>query len=251
MQPGDSLTRDSDGFRQRGTQVTRLETFVDAAFAFSLTLLVISFNDLPDTVAELRVALRRVPTFVLCFVMLAMFWAAHNRWSRRFGLEDARAMLLSLAFVLVVLVYVYPLRMVISSFLSMLSGGWLPNELGFDPQHPVLDAQTAFVVYSLGFGLLSWIMWRLNVHAIKQPHPVPLDEMERYQAQSDIGSHRILTATAVLSLLASTVVLVFDLQAGPWVGMAMWVYAPLSVVMPAYWTRRGRRQPTVSRGPGA
>ena len=45
------------GFRLRGQQVTRLETFVDAAFAFSLTLLVIFFNDLPDTVAELRDAL--------------------------------------------------------------------------------------------------------------------------------------------------------------------------------------------------
>lgn len=250
MQPGDSLTRDSDGFRQRGTQVTRLETFVDAAFAFSLTLLVISFNDLPDTVAELRVALRRVPTFVLCFVMLAMFWAAHNRWSRRFGLEDARAMLLSLAFVLVVLVYVYPLRMVISSFLSMLSGGWLPNELGFDPQHPVLDAQTAFVVYSLGFGLLSWIMWRLNAHAVRQPHALPLDEVERYLAQSDIGSHRILTGTALLSLLASAVVLAFDLCSGWWVGLPMWVYASLAVVMPVYWTGRGKRQLAMARGQG-
>jgi uncharacterized membrane protein len=248
MQPGDCLTRDSDGFRQRGTQVTRLETFVDAAFAFSLTLLVISFNDLPDTVAELRAALRRVPTFVLCFAMLAMFWAAHNRWSRRFGLEDARAMLLSLAFVLVVLVYVYPLRMVISSFLAMLSGGWLPNELGFDPQHPVLDAQTAFMVYSLGFGLLSGIMWWLNAHALSQSHPVPLDEGERYQVRSDIGSHRILTATALLSLLASIIVLAFDLRSGWWVGLPMWVYASLGVVMPAYWTARGRRQPPKPHG---
>ncbi len=61
------------GFRRRGHQVTRTETFVDAAFAFSLTLLVIFHNDLPQTVAELRAALLRVPTFVLCFAMLALF----------------------------------------------------------------------------------------------------------------------------------------------------------------------------------
>jgi uncharacterized membrane protein len=33
--------------RQRGEQVTRLETFVDAAFAFAMTLLVVSFDAMP------------------------------------------------------------------------------------------------------------------------------------------------------------------------------------------------------------
>jgi hypothetical protein len=54
-----------DGFRMRGQQVTRLETFVDAAFAFSLTLLVIFYNALPDTVAELAHALRRADHLAL------------------------------------------------------------------------------------------------------------------------------------------------------------------------------------------
>ena len=54
--------------RLRGRDVTRLESFVDASFAFSLTLLVIVFNDLPETIAELRTAMRRVPTFAACFV---------------------------------------------------------------------------------------------------------------------------------------------------------------------------------------
>ena len=40
-----------DGFRLRGQSVTRLETFVDAAFAFALTLLVIAGDDLPDSFA--------------------------------------------------------------------------------------------------------------------------------------------------------------------------------------------------------
>ena len=162
-----AMNRDASGFRLRGEQVTRLETFVDAAVAFSLTLLVIFTNDLPNTAAELREALKKVPTFVACFAVLMMFWSAHNRWSRRFGLEDAHSTVLSLGFVLVVMVYVYPLRMVISSFLSLLSGGWLPNELGFGPHSMMRDLQTAFIVYSLGFGLLAWVLWRLNVHALR------------------------------------------------------------------------------------
>ena len=40
------------GFRQRGLDMTRVEAFTDAAFAFSLTLLVISFDELLGTFGE-------------------------------------------------------------------------------------------------------------------------------------------------------------------------------------------------------
>ena len=39
--------RAGNGLLLRGRQVTRIETFVDAALAFSLTLLVLFQNDLP------------------------------------------------------------------------------------------------------------------------------------------------------------------------------------------------------------
>jgi uncharacterized membrane protein len=245
----DQAIRDASGFRQRGHQVTRTETFVDAAFAFSLTLLVIFHNDLPQTAAELRAALLRLPTFVLCFAMLALFWAAHNRWSRRFGMDDARSVVLSLAFVLVVLVYVYPLRMVISSFLAMLTGGALPSELGFDPARQMLDLQTTFIVYSAGFLLLAFIIWLLNRHALGHAHALPLDAEERYQTRSEIGSHAVLAGTALLSLCLSLLILASG--AAGWLvgGLPMWVYATLSLSMPLYWMRRDRSRP--SRGADA
>lgn len=240
----DQAIRDASGFRQRGHQVTRTETFVDAAFAFSLTLLVIFHNDLPQTAAELRSALLRLPTFVLCFSMLALFWAAHNRWSRRFGMDDARSVVLSLAFVLVVLVYVYPLRMVISSFLAMLTGGALPSELGFDPARQMVDLQTTFIVYSAGFFLLSFIIWWLNRNALRQAHAVPLDEEERYQTRSEIGSHAVLAGTALLSLCLSLLILASGAQGWLVGGLPMWVYATLSLTMPLYWMRRDRNRPS-------
>lgn len=42
-----------DGFRLRGTEMTRLETFLDAAFAFATTLLVISVGSIPENYQEL------------------------------------------------------------------------------------------------------------------------------------------------------------------------------------------------------
>ncbi|GAA4859098.1 TMEM175 family protein [Luteimonas vadosa] len=237
--------RDGDGFRLRGQHATRLETFIDASFAFSLTLLVISYNQLPDTVAELRQALMRVPTFIASFALIAMFWNAHHRWSRRFGLHDGWTTLLGLAMVLTVLVYVYPLRMVISSFLSLLSGGWLPSELGVGTSGQLADVQAAFIIYSVGFGLLAWIMWRLNVHALRHADALALDDNERHQLGTEAGVYRILFWVAVLSILASLLVLwiapAFDRRIMLLAGLPMWLYAALSVVMPLYAMRRGRQ----------
>ena len=98
-----------DGFRLRGEAVTRLETFVDAAFAFAVTLLVVSFGSVPGTFAELMDAVRRVPAFFAGFALLVMYWAAHDRFSRRFGFEDGVVVTLSLMLVAVVLVYIFAL----------------------------------------------------------------------------------------------------------------------------------------------
>ncbi|KGQ18186.1 Transglutaminase [Lysobacter dokdonensis DS-58] len=233
------------GFRLRGQQVTRVETFVDAAFAFSLTLLVIFYNELPDTVAELRDALKRVPTFAVCFLLLSLFWTSHNRWSRLFGLEDAKSTVLSLAFVLVVLVYVYPLRMVTSSGLSLLTGGFVPSELGMDRSQWMLDLQTAFIVYGLGFGVLSWLLWRLNAHALRRADDLSLDAHERFHAQSEVGVYALMTACAFGSVLVS-----FAMLAAPatWlnnftVGLPMWLYSVMGGLLWTYRARRGRVAP--------
>jgi hypothetical protein len=225
---------------------TRLQTFVDAAFAFALSLLVISHNQLPDTVAELREALLRVPSFIACFTLIAMFWAAHHRWSRRRPREDGLDTLLSLGLVLVVLVYVYPLRMVISSFLSVLSGGWLPSELGLDPASRLEDLQTAFAIYGIGFGMMAAVIWALNLHALRGEAGATLDPDARFEVGTEAGVHLILMLSAAVSVGLSLLLLVLD----PLVerrmlalaGLPMWVYATLGVAIPVYVAVRERRR---------
>lgn len=67
-----ALRLDSSGFRLRGDQTTRIETFTDAAFAFSLTLLVISAAP-PGSFDELRTALAGIPAFLLSATQLMLF----------------------------------------------------------------------------------------------------------------------------------------------------------------------------------
>src|SRR6266404_6678168 len=76
------------GFRLRGIEMTRLETFIDAAFAFAISMLVIAAQQIPDNIQALLGAFRNVPTFVCSIAVLGIFWRGHWLWSRRYGLED-------------------------------------------------------------------------------------------------------------------------------------------------------------------
>ena len=56
--------------------MTRLETFIDAAFAFAISMLVIAAQQIPDNIQALLAAFRNVPTFVCSIAVLGIFWRA-------------------------------------------------------------------------------------------------------------------------------------------------------------------------------
>src|SRR6266480_2820496 len=95
-----------NGFRLRGLEMTRLETFIDAAFAFAITMLVIAAQQIPDDIASLLAAFKNVPTFVCSIAVLGIFWRGHWLWSRRYGLEDGISILISWALLVTILIYI-------------------------------------------------------------------------------------------------------------------------------------------------
>ena len=90
------------GFRWRGAEVTRLEGFSDAVFAFSVTLLVVSL-EVPKTYAELIDAMRGFVSFGVCFALLANIWFNHVRFFRRYGLQTPWVVFLNCALLFFVL----------------------------------------------------------------------------------------------------------------------------------------------------
>jgi uncharacterized membrane protein len=99
----------SPGFRPRGTDVTRIEGFSDAVFAFALTLIVVSL-EVPHTFEELMRSVRGFPAFAISFVFLMQIWFKHYGFFRRYGLQDMPTRLLNAALLFIVLFYVYPLK---------------------------------------------------------------------------------------------------------------------------------------------
>lgn len=205
------MRNDEDGAGWRGHGVTRLEAFVDAAFAFAVTLLVISVERIPDSMGGLLQALKNVPAFAASFAMLAMFWYAHVRWSRRYRLGTVPATLLSLLLVFLVLVYVYPLRLLLGTFFGWITGGWLPMPLSdADGPRPLAFM---FVFYGLAFASMSACIGGLYVLAWRARGRLGLDGEAASNAAGEVASH---TCFVLVSLLSVLIALLLTDQSRSW-----------------------------------
>ncbi len=199
-----------DGFRERGAQVTRLEAFVDAAFAFAVTLLVIRVGAVPDTIGEMIEALKGIPAFAASFALIAMFWSAHHTWSRRYGLDDGYGQFLSLLLVFLVLVYVYPLRMMFG-----VAFGWASQVL---PEAwrirgvadlAVPDLQQMYIVYAIAWSTLGLVVVLLYRHAWNRRVALELSFEEQVATRVELARWWLVPALGALSL-ALALLLPFD-----------------------------------------
>ncbi|MDT0596115.1 TMEM175 family protein [Glaciecola petra] len=185
------------GFRLRGLEVTRLDTFVDAAFAFVLTLLVISFDEIPSNYTEMLDAIKRIPAFAASFAVLMMFWRQHRNWSRRYGLENSQTILYSLLLIFIVLVYVYPLRMLFEGMFTNLSSGYLASSYQFNTY---AEFRWMFIFYSAGFCAMSLMIALLYRAASKSADLLLLDNFERLKTKAEMYSWTIAIGFAAVSM---------------------------------------------------
>src|SRR5437879_12975659 len=118
----DSLPR-LKGFRLRGMDMTRLETFIDAAFAFAISMLVIAAQQIPDNIQTLLAAFKNVPTFVCSIAVLGIFWRGHWLWSRRSGLEEGASILISWAMIVTIRIFLYPFKAIFGAMWFLISSG--------------------------------------------------------------------------------------------------------------------------------
>ncbi len=249
MKPTDQVG--ADGFVDRGALTTRTETFVDAAFAFAVTLLVVMVDAVPGNVDELRNAFKAVPAFAASFAIIAMFWYSHHRWSRRFGLEDGVTVMLSLLLVFLVLVYVYPLRMLTASLFHWLSGGWLAAGFSLNSARDLLDI---YVAYGFGFAALSGVLWLLYMHAWRLRDRLGLSAEERIGTRIELRANALIASTGLLS---AVVALTLPARDSVWLLMAPGLCYNLLLLLPWLLRRQQRHLESIegaaplSRAPSA
>jgi uncharacterized membrane protein len=216
---------DKDGFRQRGLEMTRIETFTDAAFAFAVSLLVISTQSVPTSYDELINAILGLPAFAVTFLLVMSFWYGHWQWSRRFGLEDKGTIVLSCALVFLTMTYVYPLKFVVALAARFYSRDRLSYEFVFPGLDQLYDL---FAIYGLGYAAMAGSIALLNGHALRRRDELQLDEREIFITRSTIGAWII-----VASVGAACALMAFVAPVSPFV-WPVWTFLLLPVVMPLY-----------------
>lgn len=174
--PHDHLAK--DGFRLRGTAMSRIDGFSDVVFGFALTLLVVSL-EVPRTYNEFHAALLGFLPFALCFLFLILIWVQHFRFFRRYGLHDLGTVWINSTLLFAVLFYVYPLK-----FLSSVATG-KPVAPGVFTD--LYQAREMMIVYSLGFAAIYFCIAALYFNAWRQRHQLRLNPLEATITLSDFS----------------------------------------------------------------
>lgn len=219
-------------FRIRGESITRLETFFDAAFAFSITMLVISVGSIPENYADLVLAIKKVPSFALSFAGITWIWMGHRRWSKWFGLEDGPSIIITLSLIFVMLVYIYPLRLIFSAMLSWITGNWLPSEFLLTENFQLTDL---FVFYGVGFFALCGLLAMLFKHALLKKQALGLSPLEMLKTRSEYIQWSVAAFTGLFSAIFA---LVMPLSLAVFAAFA---YSTLAISMPILSIMYGRK----------
>src|SRR5256886_5587237 len=218
----DSLPR-LEGFRLRGMEMTRLETFIDAAFAFAISMLVIAAQQIPDIIQTLLAAFKNVPNFVCSIAVLGIFWRCHWLWSRRYGLEDGASILISWAMIVTILIFIYPLKAIFGSMWYLLSGGQVGQRLSLHTTES--QARTIFAIYALGLIAISAEILLLNFRAWQLREPLRLNERETLVTRGELSGWSIPVGVGIVSLVFALTLPAEQIQ---WSG---WVYASMIILV--------------------
>jgi uncharacterized membrane protein len=228
---GKVMSEQHDASRAGRVEAHRMDGFIDAAFAFAVSVLAIAGAEVPHSLHDLLLDLDRIPGFACSFVTLLMFWHRHVRWRDRFRLHDGISTVLSLALVFFALIFVYPLNMLFQAFFSSLYASFahqaLPNEPAIGSMH---ELKALYICYGLAYACMVGCIALLYRHSVRHSH---LSHAEQIEARRILYIQLGSIAVALCSLLAA---LPMSETAGAWASLPGYMYGLLGVV---YW-RAGR-----------
>jgi uncharacterized membrane protein len=216
-----------DGFRLRGTAMSRVDGFSDVVFGFALTLLVVSL-EVPHTFEELSRSPDGFIPFAICFLLLILIWYSHYKFFRRFGLHDLRTIAINAALLFVVLFYVYPLKFLF----TVLASGWLDGEAtGIRTSG---EMRELMLLYGIGFSAIYLLFAALYANAWHQRRTLHLNPTEQFLTRSSIVEYLLRASVGLLSIAVALLV-------PPRLsGIAGMMYVLLAAVGPLHgrWERR-------------
>lgn len=218
---------DRHGFRIRGHEVQRIETFSDAVFAFAVTLLIVSL-EVPKSFDDLLISMRGFFAFAICFTLLMLIWYEQHVFFRRYALDDVWTMVLNSMLIFIVLFYVYPLKFVFSLLFGDMIYGADKNP------HSIREAQVPelFVIYGIGYLVIYLIFFFLYAHVLRRRGHLQLTPLEEFDTKTKMYAQLTMV---VIGFCAVILALTLPAKlAGLW---GWWYF----VIPPAIWMLHARR----------
>ena len=209
-----------EGFRWRGEDVSRVEAFTDAVFAFAVTLLVVSL-EVPKTFDELLVDMRGFFAFAICFALLLFVWYDHYKFYRRYGLNDTPTLWLNSVLLFLVLFYVYPLKFVFTLWMDQLFG-FSENEMIEASQVPLL-----MLIYGAGFVTIQLVFVLMYLRAYRLRTVLELDALELSVTREELQGFLLNVAVGLLSM---AIAVLGGVDAIAWAGYAYILLFPLQTI---------------------
>ena len=164
-----------EGFRWRGSDISRVESLSDAVFAFSVTLLIVS-TEVPHNFNEFLLKLRDFVPFAACFMLLMSVWYLHYQFYRRYNIQDLKSTVLTMALLFLVLFYTYPLKFVFQT--------WWLSVIAEEEANKIFTSydqvRLLFEIYAVGF-IAVWVVFVLLYdHAYRLRDQLQLTELEMW-----------------------------------------------------------------------
>jgi uncharacterized membrane protein len=218
----------TSGFRYRGHEIRRIETFSDAVFAFAVTLLIVSL-EVPRTFEELLISIRGFVAFGICFGLLLLIWHEQHVFFRRYGMDDVPTIFLNAALLFIVLFYVYPLKFLFTLLFSdnIYGTGHSP----FSNEGQVVDLMT---IYGVGYMIIYLLFLLMYVHALRCKGRLHLNPLEIFDTRTKLYAQAILIGIGAFCVLLAHLL---PVRLAGLSGMGYMLIAPVFWI---YFARRGR-----------
>ena len=102
-------------------------------------------------------------------------------WSRRFGLDTAYTVLISAALLIVVLIYVYPMRIMAGGMFAWLTSDYLPSNFSFISLDQLREM---FIFLGIGFIALCLVFVEMYRYASSLKTELLLNQHELFESRT-------------------------------------------------------------------
>ncbi len=234
-------------FRYRGMNQTRIETFSDTAFALAITLLVLS-SSVPETFLDLKASMKNVLPFMLCICLITVIWYQHYIFFLRYGLQNARTVILNVLLLCLILVYVYPLkylmRFLTEFYVAVFTRDFKPLEADFGDllgSSGGENMQYLMVVYGLGVFMIFLTIALMYAHAYRQREPLDLNVYEQFATKSSLIMNLLQGGIAMVSVLIAATN-IFGIRYSPIIAGFSYFLYPIVLPIAGRYLKRKEKQ---------